>query len=321
MTGPRLFQVSRSLRISNRIGIAVLGALGLACAAAATWADFGPNATPVRIMFGVMALFFGGLATGLFGGVKVGETSYALRDDGLEILRKEEAPVFVGWGEVVGLRFTPMTKGFDLIGVADHPLGKIDASIEGLGEFLNVIVRKAVIPKTRVVLPWRGEKRYPASAMALFALAGLICLAPIVGLAPQGKLLAGLIFPAIFGLAWLIESLGVPRAVVVDRDGIRLEHALSAKSWSWTEIQGASLAVLRGSKGALSLGVALKLIDDRWQVLRVPGVDPVEMLSAIGSIDPARVIPGPDRISLASGRPVGGTGSTFTVKTTWKIGR
>lgn len=307
MTSPRVYTQSTSARRLARVGTAVLWALSAAALGGALLASFGPDDTPVRVILLGFAAFMGFMAASSVKQLKAGSARYTLRDDGIEILLPDQAPQFVGWNQVTGFRFRLTRGGFELLGAGDHLLAVISSRVEGVGELLNAVLARGVLPKRRSALPFRGERSYPLLARFGFIGLAALSLAPVIATFGSPAWQTTLIMPAIIGIVVLIERVTAARAVLVDRTGVTLERMVGNKGWPWEALEGGALVVLRGPKGSISISAALRLRDGKWQVLRIPGVDPLDILAAIAASGPDRILAAPDRLSLAGLRVFGGT--------------
>jgi len=307
MTAPRTFGQSRGSRIGARIGIAVLGSLAAAAVTAGLLADFGAEAGFARPAFVIFGVFFAAMAYAAGRAAVSAGTRYNLRSDGIEVVPVEGMPEFIGWNQVTGLRLARMSGAFELVGPGDQVLLKLSTQVEGLGELLNAILSQAVIPKHRMALPFEAEKKYPALAKFAFLLIFVLVCLPVYAIYQENGTLAGLVLPMVFGLFALAERLLTPKAIVVDRTGITIRKGTGENKFlAWEVLDGGALAVLRGPKGSISLGAAVRRKDGKWEILRLPGADPVELLAAIAASGPNRIIAAPDRLSLA-GTAFGGT--------------
>ena len=307
MTAPRTFALSRGSRIGARIGIAVLGSFAAAAVTAGLLADFGAEAGFARPMFVLFGVFFAAMAWASAHAARAAATKYNVRTDGIEVVPEEGMPQFIGWNQVTGLRLARFSGGFELVGPGEQVLLKLSTQLDGLGELLNTILSQAIIPKRRMALPFEAEKRYPTPAKFVFLLILVLVCLPVYAIYLDNGTLVGLVLPMVFGLFALAERLLTPKAIVVDRNGITIRKGTGDKKFlAWEVLDGGALAVLRGPKGSISVGAALRRKDGKWEILRLPGADPVDLLAAIAASGPGRIIAAPDRLSLA-GTAFGGT--------------
>ena len=305
MTAPRTYAISRGSRIGARIGVAVLGALAAAATTAGFLADFGADVSFARPMFVVFGAFFAAAAYAAARSARSAATRYSVRDDGIEVIPDEGMPRFVGWNQVTGLRLSKIGGVFELVGPGDQVLLKLSTQVEGLGELVNTVLAKGVLPKRRMALPYEVEKRYPGAAKFVFLLMLVTVTLPVYAIYQESGSFAGLILPLILGLFLFAERFVTPKAIVIDRTGITIRKGTGDKFLAWEVLEGGALAILRGPKGSLGIGAAVRRRDGKWEVLRLPGADPVELLAAIATSGPGRIIAAPDRLML-SGRGVFG---------------
>ncbi len=228
------------------------------------------------------------------------------RDDGIEMIPAEETPQFVGWNQITDLRFARFGGGFELHGPGEQVLLKLSTQLEGLGELLNTILAKGILPKRRVALPYVAEKRYSGALKLLFFVMLALFALPVIGIYQDSGSLAGLILPAVLGLFALAEYLTTPRTITIDRTGITISRVSGSKFLAWEILDGGALAVLRGPKGSVSIGALIRRKDGKWEGLRLQGVDPIELLAAIAASGPDRIIPAPDRLMLSGMNGFGG---------------
>ena len=306
MSPTRSFAIPRASRIGARIGVALLGALAGGAVLVGALADFGADAAFARPAFVLFALFFAGVAYAAARSATTAATRYDLRDDGIEMIPAEGMPQFVGWNQITDLRFARFGGAFELRGPGDMVLLKLSTQLEGLGELLNAILAQAIIPKRRMALPYEAEKKYPGAAKFVFLLALVIGTIMAFAIYQDSGSLAGSILPAVLGLFAVIEHFATPKAIVIDRTGITIRRGAGDKFLAWEVLEGGALAILRGPKGSLGIGAAARRRDGKWEVLRLPGADPVELLAAIAASGPGRIIAAPDRLMLSGPSAFGG---------------
>ena len=299
MTAPRTYAISRGSRIGARIGVAVLGALAAAATTAGFLADFGADASFARPMFVIFGAFLAAVAYAAARSARSAATRYSVRNDGIEVIPDEGMPQFVGWNQVTELRLAKLGGVFVLLGPGEQVLLKISTQIEGLGEVLNTILAQGILPKRRMALPYEVEKRYPGAAKFVLLLLLVLVTIPVFAIYQDSGSLAGLLLPAILGLFALVEHFVTPQAIVIDRTGITIRKGTGDKFMAWEVLEGGALAILRGPKGSINIGAAVRRRDGKWEVLRLPGADPIELLAAIAASGPGRIIAAPDRLSLA----------------------
>lgn len=307
MTAPRIYTQSASARRLARVGTAVLWALSIGSVVMAAIGSFGPDPMPARLILAGFGVFMGFMAASSVKQLREAMVQYTLRDDGIEVRHPDEAPQFVGWHQITGFRFSLTRGGFELLGAGDHLLAVLSARIEGVGELLNAVLARGVLPKRRTVLPFRGERSYPMIARLVFGLIAVIAILPLIATYGSPRWEATLLLPVVVAGAVLLQLFTTARAVVVDRTGVTLERRSGNKGWRWEEIAGGSLVVLRGSKGAISIAAALRLRAGKWEVLRIPGVDPLDLLAAIAASGPDRILAAPDRLTRSGLLPFGGS--------------
>lgn len=307
MTSPRVYTQSAASRRLARVGTAVLWSLSAACVAGAVLGSYGPNDLPLRGMFLCFAAFMGIMAASSVKRLREGRVQYTLRNDGIEVRPPDEAPQFVGWSQITGFKFKLTRGGFELLGAGDHPLAVLSTRIEGVGELLNAALARGVLPKRRMALPFRGERSYPLIARLVFGLIAVIAILPLIATYGSPRWEATLLLPVVVAGAVLLQLFTSARAVLVDRTGVTLERSAGNKEWRWEEIAGGSLAVLRGHKGSISIAAALRLKSGRWEILRIPGVDPLDLLAAIAASGPDRILAAPDRLTFTGLPAFGGT--------------
>lgn len=306
MTVPRTYALSRGSRIGAQIGVAFLGLLSAGSVALSLLADFGTDVAFARPLFLVFSAFFGLIALAAARSARSATARYTLRTDGIEVVPVEGMPEFIGWNQITGLRLAKMGGVFELVGPGDHLLLKISTQVEGLGELLNEILAQGILPKRRVALPYEAEKSYPGAAKLVFLSILVLVTVPVFAIYQDSGSLAGLLLPAILGLFALVEHFATPKAIVIDRTGITIRKGTGGKFLAWEALEGGALATLRGPKGSLGIGAAVKRRDGKWEVLRLPGADPIELLAAIAASGPGRIIAAPDRLMLSGPSAFGG---------------
>ena len=262
MTPIRSFAISRGSRIGARIGVALLGALAAAAVLVGVLADFGPDAAVARPAFALFGLFFAGVAYAAARSAITAATRYDLRDDGIEMVPAEGMPQFVGWNQLTDLRFARFGGVFELHGPGEQILLKLSTQLEGLGDLINTILAKGILPKRRMVLPYSAEKRYPGPLKLLFVVMLALFTLPVIGIYQDSGSLAGLLLPGLFGGFALAEYLTTPRSITIDRTGITIRRVTGERFLAWEVLDGGALAVLRGPKGSVSIGALIRRKDE-----------------------------------------------------------
>ena len=226
-----------------------------------------------------------------------------LTDAGLELVPREGAPVFIGWGQVAGLRLSQFRAGAKVLGQGDETLATIDYQLQGVGRLLREVLCRGVLPKRQVTLPFEGGRQFSGAFVAFAALA-LLAAAGFGGMIwSQTGSPAGLVLPAIFLVAAVVGRSVGTRGIFVDRTGVAIERGWKRMEYPWALLEGAALVFLRGPKGQMWPAVGLKHRGGDWEAVRATGLDPVECLAAVYATDPARIIAPPDRLVPGRGGP------------------
>ncbi|HET7041952.1 MAG TPA: hypothetical protein VFI13_08025 [Gemmatimonadales bacterium] len=317
------FEVPRARRVIQAVAGAVMLSLGLTFTA---FIYFGltsaQDPAAARIGFALIAATFG-----LVGALIVRDArnewgrAYTLRDGGIELAEGDGTPNFISWGQIGSVRLRQARGGMGVLGLDGTRLFSVDARLPGATRLVQAILVNAVFPKRATLLPY-AARRTAAGAWLLLPIVviGGLAVAVVTSAAPeaQGPVLISFaaIALAVVGVAWLLDRFTQVRSVTIDASGITVEKGGRSTLRPWSELAGAALVLVPGDKGALFPRAGLQGQDGKWTALNLSGVDPVDLLAAINTAAPAKMIAPPDRPIGLSSR----VSFTARTNTTFRIG-
>lgn len=320
---PERFEFPRARRIVQSVAGAVMLSIGLAFTA---FVYFGVTSAKdpaaARIGFTVIAAIFGLLGALIVWDVrKEWNRAYTLGDGGVELAGGDGTPNFISWGQIGSVRLRQARGGMGVLGLDGTLLFSVDARLPGATRLVQAILINAVFPKRATILPYT-TRRTAAGVWLLVPILVIGGVALAVGSAApadvRGPVLTtfAAIALGVVGIAWLADRFTQIRSVTIDPRGVMVEKGSRATLRPWSELAGAALVLVVGGKGALFPRAGLQGQDGKWTALNLNGVDPIDILAAINTAAPTKLIAPPDRPLGAGGRVA------FTVKTntTFRIG-